>query len=160
MYEKAPVIQCSFQSMVLDKPYIESKGWASLAISPRWVLFWWTAVPSLLVLTERQKELINTPFASNWNQEENQFHYAKTSTVVGECVHFVFCISEFVHAVLFSLQSPCSVAPVSFCQLDWATQCRPCWRASPQCQAAQAGARSFDHRRSISSTWEVMKQKE
>lgn len=30
--------------MVLDKPYIESKGWASPAISSRWVLFWLTAV--------------------------------------------------------------------------------------------------------------------
>lgn len=68
-------------------------------------------------------------------------------------------VSEFIHAVLFSLQSLCSVAPVSFCQLDWVTQCRPCWRTSLQCQAVQAGAQSVSHRRSTLSTWEVMKQK-
>lgn len=68
--------------------------------------------------------------------------------------------TEFIPAVLFSLQNLCSVAPVSFYQLDRDTQCRPCGKASLHCQAVQAGGPSVFHRRFTSSTWGVTKQKE
>lgn len=61
-------------------------------------------------------------------------------------------VSEFIPALLFSLQNLCSGALVSYYQLDWVTQCRPCGRASLPCQAVQAGGPSVFHRRFTSST--------
>lgn len=131
----------------------------------QWVLLWWTAAMSVL-----QMYLCTfcsvSPFLVIVIYLQERFHHARTLKIKSAfclCTKPLYCqykVHAFIYVVLFSLQNLCSVAPVSFCQLVWATLCRPCWRASLHCQAVQAGAQPVSPRRSTSWTWEAMKLKE